>query len=111
MSGTSTPPPRMKPDSREATVIVPGTGLGAHAPTFPPSIATPSSSSLTSGGELGHDAALVDHQHAVAERPDLIELERHEQHAAPGVALLEQPLVHELDRADVEAARGLRGDR
>ena len=45
------------------------------------------------------------------ERPDLLELERHEQHAAPGVALLEQPLVHELDRADVEAARGLRGDR
>ena len=61
--------------------------------------------------QLGHDPALVDDQHAVAERADLLELQRHEQHAAARVALLEQLPVDELDRADVEAARRLRGDR
>ncbi len=49
-SGMTNPPPRRYPSSRDATVIVPGTALVAHAArAFPPSIATPSSSSLTSG--------------------------------------------------------------
>ena len=82
-----------------------------HAGTCPPSIATPSSSSRRVGRQLGHDPALVDHEHAVGERADLLQLERDEQHAAAGVALLEQPPVDELDRADVEPARRLRGDR
>ena len=42
---------------------------------------------------------------------DLLELERDEQHAAALVALLDEPAVHELDRADVEAARRLRRDQ
>ncbi len=55
MTGTSTPPPRMKPDSREATVTVPPSPIGrgiahdAAPPTWPPSIAMPSSSSVASG--------------------------------------------------------------
>src|SRR5581483_1084139 len=41
----------------------------------------------------------------------LVELERDEEDRPPLVALLDQPAVDELDRADVEAARRLRGDQ
>src|SRR4029077_15916558 len=42
---------------------------------------------------------------------DLLQLERDEQDAPPLVALLNEPAVDELDRADVEPSRGLRGDQ
>src|SRR5579871_1878320 len=60
--------------------------------------------------ELADDPALVDHEDAIREREDLLELERDEEHRSAGVALLDETAVHELDRADVESARRLRGD-
>src|SRR4249919_1853591 len=54
-----------------------------------------------------HDLALVEDEDAIREREDLIELERHEQDRAPLVALVHEPAVEVLDRADVEASRGL----
>src|SRR5205823_12326629 len=59
---------------------------------------------------LADDLALVDDEDAVGERQDLLELERDEQDRAALVALRHQPAVKVLDGADVEAARGLRGD-
>ena len=61
--------------------------------------------------ELADDLALVDDEDPVGEREDLLELERDEQDAAALVALLDEAPVHELDRADVEAARRLGGDQ
>src|SRR3954464_2979363 len=63
------------------------------------------------GCDLADDPPLVDHEDAVRERPDLLGLQRHEEDPAPGVALGDEPPMHELDRADVEAARGLMGDQ
>src|SRR5262249_38749014 len=60
--------------------------------------------------ELADDPARVDHEDAVGEREDLLELERDEEHGTTGVALLDEPAVNELDRADIEAARRLCGD-
>ncbi len=82
----------------------------------PPVIATPSSSSLDARRELADDLALVHDEDAVGERQHLLELERDEQHRAPLVALLDEPPVDELDRADVEARasagrRSARSDR
>ena len=51
--------------------------------------------------------ALVDDEDPVGEREDLVELERDEQDRPALVALLDEPPVDELDRADVEAARRL----
>ena len=87
-----------------------GVAHAASVPRPPPVMYTPKSSSEDSGGKLGDDPAFIDHEHAVAERADLLELQRHEQHGLAGVALLDEPPVDELDRADVQAARGLRGD-
>ena len=61
--------------------------------------------------ELAHDLALEDDEDPVGEREDLLELERDEQDAAALVALLDEPAVDELDRADVEPARRLGGDQ
>src|SRR3954469_18977068 len=61
------------------------------------------------GRELADDAALVDPDDPVGERAHLLRLERHEQDAAAGVALGDEPAVHELDRPDAEARRGLAG--
>ncbi len=61
--------------------------------------------------ELADDLALVHDEDPVGEREDLLELERDEQDRAALVALLDQPAVDELDRADVEAARRLGGDQ
>ena len=71
----------------------------------------PSCSSRRRRRELADDLALVDDENPVGEREDLLELERDEQDPAPLVALLDEPPVDELDRADVEAARRLRGDQ
>ena len=73
-------------------------------------MAMPSSSSEAVGRELAHDLALVDDEDAVGQRAHLLELQRDEQDAAARVALGDQAAVDELDRPDVEAARGLRGD-
>ena len=48
---------------------------------------------------------------AIGEGQDFFELERHEEDRASLVALLDQAVVDELGGADVEAARGLRGDQ
>src|SRR5581483_11914746 len=61
--------------------------------------------------ELADDATLVDHEDAVREGEDLLELQRDEEHRASRVALLDEAAVDELDRADVEAARRLRRDQ
>src|SRR5438477_12846603 len=60
---------------------------------------------------LADDLSLVDDEDPVGQRENLFELERDEQHTDARVALLDQPPVHELDRADVETARRLRGDQ
>ena len=60
--------------------------------------------------ELADDPAVVHDEDPVGERQDLLELERLEQDRAALVALGDEPPVHELDRADVESARRLRGD-
>ena len=87
----------------------------AHAATSrlrpPPVIRMPSCSSVAVGAELADDLSLVDDEDAVGEREDLLQLERDEQDAATLVALLDEAPVHELDRADVEAAGRLRGDQ
>ena len=61
--------------------------------------------------ELTDDLALVHDEDPVGEREDLLELERDEQDAASLVALLDHAAMHELDRADVEPPRRLRGDQ
>ena len=86
-------------------------GHAAPPPALPPVIAIPSSSSVTPGSNSPDDPALVDDEDAVGEREHLLELERDEQHGASLVALLDEPAVHELDRADVEPARRLRRDQ
>src|SRR5688500_11055606 len=55
------------------------------------------------GAVLGDDAALVDHEDAVGEGEDLVELQREEQDGLAAVAGFDQLPVDELDRADVEA--------
>ena len=60
---------------------------------------------------LADDLALVDDEDAVRERQDLVQLERDEQDRSALVALGDEPAVEVLDRADVEAARRLRGDQ
>src|SRR5918996_661253 len=62
------------------------------------------------GRELARDPAFVDDEDAIGERLDLLQLERDEEDAATGVALLDEATVHVLDGADVQPARGLRGD-
>ena len=59
---------------------------------------------------LADDAALVDDEDPVGERQDLVQLERDEEDRPALVPLRDEPLVHELDRADVEPARGLSRD-
>ena len=70
----------------------------------------PTSSARRVRRELARDPPLVERHDPVGEGVDLVELGRDQQHGAP-VGLLVQDLApDELDRADVEAARGLRGD-
>ena len=76
-----------------------------------PSISSPISSSVASGPCSPTIPPLVDDENPVGERDDLVELERDEQDGAPFVTFLDQSPVQELDRADVEAARGLGGDQ
>src|SRR5829696_8416916 len=59
---------------------------------------------------LADDLALEHDEDAVCEREHLLELERDQQDRTALVPLLDEPPVHELDRAHVEAARRLRRD-
>src|SRR6185437_6630921 len=63
------------------------------------------------GSVLADDLAFVEHEDAVRQREDLVELERDEEDRSPFAALLDESPVQELDRADVEAARRLRRDQ
>src|ERR1051326_1869062 len=54
--------------------------------------------------ELADDPPLVDDEDPVGERQDLPQAERDEEHGAARIALLDEPAVDELDRADVEPA-------
>ncbi len=72
----------------------------------------PSTSSLAVGSrQNGDERAAVHHRDAVGERENLGEVGRDEQDRLPGVARFAQPRVNELDRADVDAARRLRGEQ
>ena len=84
----------------------------AHAAVSrrPPVIAMPSSSSVTSGPYSPTIRPSKMTRMRSDERQDLLELERDEQDGAALVALLDEPAVDELDRADVEPARRLAGD-
>ena len=101
-------------DEREerAAQPLPHDAASAPARRLPPVIARPSSLSFVWSGRVSSvTCALVHHEDAVGQPEDLVELERDQQHRASGVALLDQLAVHELDRADVEAARRLRGQQ
>src|SRR5215217_7536696 len=59
--------------------------------------------------EIADDAALTEHQNAVAEVHHLVEIEGDEEDAAALVTLRDELLVDELDRSHVEAAGRLDG--
>src|SRR5215213_9829697 len=59
--------------------------------------------------EIADDAALTEHQNAVAEVHHLVEIERDEEDAAALVALGDELLVDELNRSNVEATGRLHG--
>src|SRR5262245_26544449 len=89
-----------------------------------PSSGRPRAAACSSGGrvlhEAGHgdpelllahvravfpdDLTLVDHENAIREREDLIQLERDEQDATALVSLLHETTMDELDRPDVQTA-------
>ena len=79
----------------------------ATASRRPPVIAMPSSSSVTSGPYSPTISPAENDEDAVGERQNLIELERDEEDGSTLVALLDEPVVDELDRADVEPSRRL----
>ena len=94
--------------------VLPGiVRLGHHAAlsAVPPSHREPELLVSDVGSVLRDDVALVDDEDAVGEREDLVELERDEQDRPPGVSLLDEAAVDELDGADVEPAGRLCGDQ
>ena len=60
--------------------------------------------------EFGDDATGIEHDDAVGELEDLVELRRHEKNADAAFARLQDPAVDELDRADVDPAGRLGDD-
>src|SRR5438477_449284 len=60
---------------------------------------------------LADDLTFVEDEDPVGERHHLLELQRDEQDRPPLVALGYEPSMEELDRADVDPARRLRGDQ
>src|SRR3954447_25788632 len=128
-SRTTTPPPSPYAARRAADVWLPPSGPGSPASAAPAAVSSTTLTAASSrrnlrppaarhrdaelllrgiGRELAGDAALVDHDDPVGERANLLGLERHQQDAAAGVALGDEPAMDELDRADVEAAGRLR---
>ena len=63
------------------------------------------------GIEDRHQPAAEHHADPVAQLHDLVQLGGDEEHRRPGVALGDDLVVDELDRADVDAARRLIGDQ
>jgi len=61
--------------------------------------------------ELADDSAFVKDEDAIGERQNLLQLERDEQDGFTFVSLLDEALVDEFDRTDVEPARRLSGDQ
>src|SRR4051794_1428591 len=117
-SGTTTPPLRMYDAIRAAGVVTASASTGST--TSPPKSGRrpraaghedPDLLLARRRRQLTDDPALEDHEDAVGERAHLFGLERDEQDPAALVALGDQPLVHELDRADVQAARRLMGEQ
>ena len=106
--------PRREPDGASGSGAPRVRTRFAHAAlrgAFPPVIAMPSSSSRDVGPVLADDGALVDHEDAVGQREDLLQLGRHEQHGLAPVARLDELAVDELDRPDVESPRRLRREQ
>src|SRR3954468_22392409 len=116
ISGVMIPPPRRYVASRAATVASGGSsssssgrliGLAALRDSLSarsrlglsPAAGHHEPEVLLGGGwrHLRDHLALVDHQHAIRERADLLHLERDQQHGAALVALLHQAAVDELD--------------
>ena len=62
---------------------------------------------VSSGASLAGDAAAAQHDDAIGKREDLVEFDRDQEHRLAGVALGDDALVDEFDRADVDAARRL----
>src|SRR5207248_10833534 len=62
-------------------------------------------------GVRADDLTFVEDEDPVGERHHLLELQRDEQDRPPLVALGYEPSMEELDRADVDPARRLRGDQ
>ena len=109
-------------------LVVPGCGAGVPAPRLgrrgvgPGHAAAPASAGEFAGHHEAEDVArrvprhdsddpaAVHHRDAVGERRDLVELGRDDDHRHARVARLDDALVDELDRADVESAGRLRGD-
>ena len=81
----------------------------ASATSTSPSMPRPTSSGGASGRVLGGDPALEQRDDPVGQGVDLVQLGGDQEHRAAGGLLVQDLPPHELDRADVEAARGLRG--
>ena len=81
----------------------------AALPFLVPIMYSPSTSSLASDGRHHHgEFAAVHHRDAIRQREDFVELGADEQDRLALRARVEQLLVNELDRADIDAARWLR---
>src|SRR5919204_6564691 len=102
-SGVTMPPARTYVDSRDATVASAGSSSGSTLTSrrrrrrafAAPAAGHGHAEVLLGGvrGQLGDDLALVDDQHPVAQRPDLLELQRHHQHRLARIALGDEPPV------------------
>ena len=69
---------------------------------------------FTGGGIPGHDVdqfTVVDHADAVGQAQDFVQLERHQQHGFAFIAQAQQLAVDAFNGADVQTARGLRGNQ
>ena len=75
-----------------------------------PAIISPSTSRGVSPGTMPTIAAAIHDHDPVGEGGHLVELGRDDHHGHAGVAGLDDPLVDELDRADIDAAGRLRRD-
>src|ERR1700733_2653220 len=60
--------------------------------------------------KLADDAAAIHHENAVANRQELVEIGGDYEHSAAFVAHRDERAMDRLDRADVDALRGLFGD-
>ena len=59
---------------------------------------------------LSHESSFIDDGQPIGQSIQLLQLERYQKHRLAGVARLDQLLVHELYRANVQSACRLNGD-